>query len=77
MTERKRDSDGKLSSGDVYSDVDFIGAVRELDTATTVRVAESVGCERTTAHKRLSSLEERGELEKEDIGGVLVWSVED
>jgi len=76
VTKRSRDPDGKLSSGDVYSDASFLAAVRELDTPTTTRVADRVGCSRSSAHKRLSDLEEDDRVEKEDVGGVLVWSVD-
>ena len=76
VTERPRDDHGRLQ-GNAYSNTDFLDAVREGDLATTVDIAEAVGCERTTAYHRLTALEDDGQLESRKVGQSLVWSIAD
>ncbi|WP_254810701.1 ArsR family transcriptional regulator [Natronosalvus amylolyticus] len=75
MTKRSRDSKGRFDSSAAYSDQEFIDAVGELDLPTTVDVANVVGCGHSTAHGRLKSLEDSGDLESRSVGSALVWSV--
>ncbi|EMA15424.1 hth domain-containing protein [Haloarcula marismortui ATCC 33799] len=56
-----------------YPVAEFLQAVRTLDTATTNSVAESVGCSYDLAYRRLHTLAEEGQLDKERIGGTFVW----
>lgn len=44
---------------------------------TTGDVAESVGCDRRTAHDRLTTLEEKGEVESQRVGAAFVWAIAD
>lgn len=73
---RPRDDHGRLG-GNAYPDVDFLDAIREQDTPTTGDVAEGVGCSRTTAHKRLTTLEDDGKVESKEVGAALVWRLGD
>ena len=61
----------------VYEDDDFLEAIRDRDgRASTRQVADAVGCDKDTAYRRLRSLAEGGELEREDIGNTILWSLE-
>lgn len=73
MTDRPRDEQGRLT-GTAYSDEDFLAAVQGCAKPSTPAIAEAVGCSRTTAYRRLQELEERGALESENYGTVLIWS---
>ncbi|WP_343233307.1 helix-turn-helix domain-containing protein [Natronosalvus halobius] len=75
MNERSRDEKGRFDSNVAYSDVDFRQAVAELELPTTGDIAREVGCKRATAHRRLTQLEESGDLESRSVGNALVWSV--
>ena len=67
-----RDEDtGKFSTE--YPAESFIQAVNELDTATTSKVAEKVGCSYDLAYRRLRELVEEGALKKVSVGGSFVW----
>lgn len=62
-----------------YSDEDFLAAVKEisasedLGAASTSKVAERVGCERTVALGRLKSLAEAGNIEKLESDSGFHW----
>jgi len=59
-----------------YLDEEFIMAVKEVDgPATTQEVAELVGCNNATANRRLTSLAERGELDRIKKSGVILWTI--
>lgn len=60
----------------VYEDGDFIAAIRERDgMASTRQVADAVGCDKDTAYRRLRSLTDAGDLDREDIGNTILWTV--
>lgn len=61
---------------DRYADETFLSAVRALDGAGTVEIAERVGCDRRTAYLRLTELEERGEISGEKIGNAYLWTID-
>jgi len=73
---RPRDEQGRLG-GNAYADSDFLAAVRDAELPTTGDVAETVGCSRQTAHKRLRALEDNGQLASKTVGSALVWTIAD
>ena len=56
-----------------YSEEDFLSAVSDIETATTKKVAEEVGCSYDLAYRRLLALLEEGKVEKTQVGGSFVW----
>ncbi|EMA13548.1 hypothetical protein [Haloarcula marismortui] len=76
MTE-DRDSEGGRPRE--YDENDVLMALRDLDDGSGVRtgeVAERVGCSTRTALRRLSSLEEDGEVESVKVTERMkLWSV--
>ena len=58
-----------------YSDADVIKAVRNVDMATTMMIAEELGCSRSGAYQRLTKLRDDGRIESSDVGNSLLWSV--
>ena len=63
-----------------YNQDDVLTALRELDDGSGVRtgeVAEKVGCSRRTALRRLSSLEDDGDIVSTQVTERMkLWSVE-
>ena len=58
-----------------YPDGAFLEAIRKCDVASTKNVAAEVGCDRSTAYRRLTDLEERDEIGSETLGGgSKVWT---
>ena len=54
----------------------FIEAIRDLDgAASTIEVAEAVGCDRRTAHLRLTELAEEERIDNRRVGRAYLWSV--
>lgn len=51
----------------------FLRAVVELDTPTTSKVAQYVGCSYDLAYRRLDSLATQGEICKQEVGNSLLW----
>jgi hypothetical protein len=70
-TDRDDDS-GKFTER--YPREAFLNAVSSLDTATTSRVAEKVGCSYDLAYRRLNSLCDEGLIQKKEIGSSFVWT---
>ncbi|MFC4405427.1 transcriptional regulator [Haloarchaeobius iranensis] len=58
-----------------YPTEEFVTAVGELSMATTSKVADKVGCSYDLAYRRLNSLAEDGKIEKADVGGSFVWTM--
>lgn len=56
---------------------EFISALEEIGPTSTSNIAESVGCSRDLAYRRLKELEEEGAVSGELIGGNYRWSVLD
>ena len=73
----ERDADSQRFTKS-YLDQDFLEAIDQIaetgELATTTTIAETVGCNRRTAHHRLTALEESGRVESKDAGRVLVWN---
>jgi len=65
------------STGERYSDEEYVDAVREHEPAGTKEVADVVGVARQSADYRLRQLEEDGQVESKKIGNSLAWSVVD
>ena len=73
---RKRDEDTGLFEK-VYSQDDVLDALRGTRLSTS-EVADALGCHRTTAHQRLTQLEEGGTVTSSQAGNTLIWeAVED
>lgn len=71
MSPNRDDKTGKFD--EEYPRESFLEAVEEIGTATTSRVADHVGCSYDLAYRRLNELLERGEVEREEVGGSFVW----
>lgn len=68
-----RDEDsGKYT--EQYPEEAFLEAVEQLETATTTGIAEEVGCSYDLAYRRLNTLFDEGEVQREEIGPSFVWS---
>ena len=61
----------------VYSEEDYLAAIRENAPATTQQIADAVGVTRQGADYRLRTLREDGKVESELIGNSLVWTAVD
>lgn len=56
---------------------EFLEAVQSADPATTMAIAEAVGCSYDLAYRRLNALAEEDSLERIEVGGSFVWQVDD
>lgn len=72
---RKRDEDSGLYE-EVYTDEDFLDVLSETRLSTS-EVAEELDCHRTTAHEKLSSMEDEGLLVSTQAGNTFIWEVTD
>jgi predicted transcriptional regulator len=52
----------------------FLSAVENIENATTKKVSERVGCSYDLAYRRLNTLADDGEVNREEIGASFVWS---
>ncbi|WP_161973244.1 winged helix-turn-helix domain-containing protein [Halostella litorea] len=72
----ERDEDTQQFTS-TYPDSAFFDAISDCRSqdqlATTVAIAERVGCTRQSAYYRLSKLEDAGKVESRDAGGSRVW----
>lgn len=59
----------------VFSEEEYLAAIRENAPATTQEVADAVGVTRQGADYRLRRLEEDGLVTKQMVGNTLIWSV--
>lgn len=76
MADKKRDEDtGQYQTK--FSDKDFIEAVESIESATTQKICDEVGCAYRTGHGRLTHLEEEGTIKGQKIGQTLIWTVKD
>ena len=61
-----------------YPDEMFLAAIKSCSVPSTGNVADEIGCNRTTALRRLDKLEESGAIEVSgEVGRARVWSVVD
>ena len=59
---------------DAYTNEDILDAIREYDGgAATLEIAETVGCHRDTARRRLNELADAGEVRRRDVGDAALW----
>lgn len=83
MTKRDRDEEtGRFTETGAYSDEDFLEAIRELGgSGGTKQIADTVGCHRDTARRRLHTLADAGKVEKHRTGesdrAAVLWMVQD
>lgn len=74
-TDGDRDDAGQFT--EKYPTSAFLDALRELGGgAGTADVAEEVGCPQRTAYHRLSNLRENGQIDSRQVGGAMLWVVE-
>lgn len=71
MPRVQNDETGRFET--VYSDHDILDLLCREGITGTREVAEALGCSRTHAYRRLSELEEDGEITSRTIGGNRVW----
>jgi len=70
--ERKRSEEG--SYGTEYPRGDFLEAIESIEkTATTVQIADWVGCAQNTAWVTLDSMEDEAVVCSEDLGNNTAW----
>lgn len=73
MVGKDRDDDsGKFV--DTYPTESILEAIREHDgAASTVEIADFVGCHRDTARRRLNNLADEGVIVRRDVGDAALW----
>lgn len=71
MAPDRDEQTGKFS--EEYHEEAFLNAIDSLNTATTVKVAEKVGCSYDLAYRRLNTLADGEQLERQKVGGSFVW----
>ncbi|WP_424017346.1 helix-turn-helix domain-containing protein [Halorientalis pallida] len=71
---RKRDKETGLFE-EVYSRDDILDTLRGTRLSTS-EVADALNCHRTTAHERLTELEEDGIITSSEAGNTLIWEVQ-
>ena len=59
-----------------YPQESFIEAIGEIDSATTTKVAEHVGCSYDLAYRRLNALQDEGVVSRVTVGNTFLWLVE-
>lgn len=75
MAPERDESSGKYTTE--FEPEAFIEAIRELSgSASTREVADAVGCDRRTAHLRLTELDKEGDIDGRRVGRAYLWSVE-
>lgn len=70
MTDGSDPDDGRRE----YTDDQFLEALRD-GAETTKEVAETLGMSRQGAHKRLSLLRDDGVITSREVGGTILWSL--
>lgn len=71
MTDERDEESGKFVKQ--YDDKLFFQAISSLETPTTQKIADEVGCSYDLAYRRLKELESEGEITSMDVGGSLLW----
>jgi predicted transcriptional regulator len=76
VSPRERDEEtGQFSQQ--YDSEAFRDAIESIETPTTAKIAEWVGCSYDLAYRRLQDLETKGTVTKDDVGGSFVWGLAD
>lgn len=73
MTKRRDSDTGRFS--EIY-DEKRICEVLENTRLSTSEVAEELNCHRTTAHRKLTELKDKGILNCTKAGNTLIWELE-
>jgi predicted ArsR family transcriptional regulator len=73
---RTRDTDSGQFQQSV-TDAEIIQFVRENGPLGSSDVGDEFDIETATAYRRLKQLRERGEVDSQDVGPTLVWSLDD
>lgn len=61
---------------ETFSHQEFLDSLHHLSgSASTQEVADEVGCAYRTAHKKLTQLEEEGEIESRSVGSAKLWQL--
>lgn len=71
--DERNDESGQFTP--TYSADDFLEAIPKADPPTTSNIGEIVGCEYRTAYKWLNDLADEGQVERQNVGNSLIWSV--
>ncbi|QIB75219.1 AsnC family protein [Halogeometricum borinquense] len=74
MPRRRNDDSGQFK--EVYSDEDILSLLEDTRLSTS-EVADQLGCHRTTAHDRLTELEDENEITSKQVGNTLLWETVD
>ena len=59
-----------------YDDAAFLDVLADAGEVGTRAVAEEVDCNRDTARVRLTALAEQGAVERREIAGAILWSLD-
>ncbi|WP_129116701.1 helix-turn-helix domain-containing protein [Halegenticoccus tardaugens] len=71
----RNDESGQYTAS--YTDDDFLTAIQDLGGAAGTReIAETVGCHRDTARRRLHILVEQGQLRQKRVGDSVLWMLD-
>ncbi|WP_369693808.1 helix-turn-helix domain-containing protein [Halomicrobium sp. LC1Hm] len=70
---RRNDESGRYQ--EVYSDEDILSLL-EGTRLSTSEVADQLDCHRTTAHDRLTELEDEGKITSKQVGNTLLWEIQ-
>ncbi|QLH78007.1 winged helix-turn-helix transcriptional regulator [Halosimplex rubrum] len=70
---RRNDESGRYQ--EVYSAEEILSLLEDTRLSTS-EVAEQLDCHRTTAHNRLSKLEDVGKVTSKQVGNTLIWEIE-
>ncbi|QGA82095.1 putative transcriptional regulator, contains HTH domain [Halomicrobium sp. LC1Hm] len=73
MPRRRNDESGRYQ--EVYSDEDILSLL-EGTRLSTSEVADQLDCHRTTAHDRLTELEDEGKITSKQVGNTLLWEIQ-
>lgn len=75
MGDRQRDEDtGQYT--DKYPPAEVTAAIEDLNgTAATSEVADALGADRDTIYKKLTLMQDRGQVTSRKAGGIRVWSI--
>lgn len=61
---------------ETYPSKAFVNALCELNGAAgTSDIAAEVGCTRDAAYKRLTAMQDDGQVESQQVGGSLLWTL--
>lgn len=75
VNEERDENTGKFA--EKYPTTAFLDALRDLGGAAgTADVANEVGCPQRTAYHRLSQLRDTGQIDSREVGGAMLWVVE-